>query len=116
MQTYEFYDIYFSIVGPNTPAQAESLQYSLEQEASAIDLHVNADKTEYICFIERRDISKLNSGFLKLMDKFTYLVSSVSSAENYIKIRLAKALTAIARLSVTWKSDRCDKTKRNFSK
>ena len=34
----------------NTPTQAKSLLYSLEQAAGGIDLHVNADKTEYICF------------------------------------------------------------------
>ena len=34
----------------NTPAQAESLLHNLEQEASGRGLHVNADKTEYMCF------------------------------------------------------------------
>ena len=41
----------------NTPVQAESLLHSLEQEAASIDLHVNADKTEYMCFNQRYDIS-----------------------------------------------------------
>ena len=34
----------------NTPAQAESLLHSLKQAAAGIGLHVNADKTEYMCF------------------------------------------------------------------
>ena len=37
---------------------------------------------------------------LKLIDKFTYLGSSFSSTEAVINTRLAKALTAIDRLSV----------------
>ena len=38
----------------NTPTQAESLLHSLEQAAGGIGLHINADKTEYICFHQRR--------------------------------------------------------------
>ena len=63
----------------NTLAQAESLLHSLERAAAGIGLHVNADKTEYMCFNRRGDISTLKGGPLKLMDKFTYLGSSVSS-------------------------------------
>ena len=42
---------------------------------------------------------------LKLVDKFTYLGSSVSSTEKDIDTRLTKAWTAIDRLSIVWKSD-----------
>ena len=98
----------------NTPAQAESQLHSLEQAASGIGLHVNADKTEYMCFNQRGNISTLKSGPLKLVDKFTYLGSSVSSTENYINTRLAKAWTAINWLSVIWKSDLTDKIKHGF--
>ena len=48
-------------------------------------------------------------GPLKLVDKFTYLGSSVSSTKKEINMRLAKAWTAIDRLSVIWKSDQTDK-------
>ena len=34
----------------NTPIQSESLLHSLEWVAGGIGLHVNADKTEYMCF------------------------------------------------------------------
>ena len=44
----------------------------------------------------------------------TYLGSSVSSTEKDINTRLAKAWTAIDRLSVMWKSDLTDKIKRSF--
>ena len=84
----------------NTLAQAESLLHSLERAAGGIGLHVNADKTEYMCFSRGGDIYTLNSGPLKLVDKFTYLGRSISSSENDINTRLAKAWTAIDRLSV----------------
>ena len=85
----------------NSPAQPESLLHSLEQAAGGIGLHVNADKTEYMCFNQRDDISTLNGGPLKLVDKFTYLGSSILSTKNDINMRLAKAWTAIDRLLVT---------------
>ena len=61
--------------------------YSLERAAAGIDLHiVNADKTEYMFFNQRGGISILNGSFLKLVDKFTYLGSSVSSTETDINM------------------------------
>ena len=50
----------------------------------------------------------------KLVDKFTYLGSSVSSTEKDIDTRLTKAWTAINRLSIIWRSDLTDKMKRSF--
>ena len=61
----------------NTPNQAETLQRSLEQAAAGIGLHVNAHKTEYMCFNQTGDISAQGGTSLKLVDKFTYLGSSV---------------------------------------
>ena len=55
----------------NAPARAETLLHSLERAAAGVGLHVNADKTEYMCFNQRGDISTLNSSSLKLVDKFT---------------------------------------------
>ena len=98
----------------NTPAEAESLLHSREREAGGIGLHVNSDQTEYMCFYQRGDISSLNDGSLKLLDKFTYLGSSVSSTEHDINTRPAKAWTTIDRLSVIWKSNLSDKIQCNF--
>ena len=98
----------------NSPTQAESLLHSLEQAADGISLHINADKTEYMCFNQRGNISTLKGGPLKQVDKFTYLGSSISSIENDINMRLAKAWTAIDRLSVIWKSDLTDKIEHSF--
>ena len=98
----------------NTPVQAESLLHCLEQAAGSIDLHVNVDKTEYICFNQKGDISTLNGASLKLVNKFTYLGSSISSTKNDIDVRLAKAWTAINTLLMIWKSNLSDRIKRNF--
>ena len=76
--------------------------------------HVNALKTEYMCYNQTGDISTLDRTSLKLVDKFTYLGSSVSSTEKDIDTRLKKAWTAIDRLSIIWKSDLTDKMKHSF--
>ena len=86
----------------------------MERAAGGIGFHVNANKTEYMCFNQIGDISTLKCGRLKLVDKFTYFGSSVSSIENDINTQLAKAWTANDRLSVIWKSNLTDKMKRSF--
>ena len=67
-----------------------------------------------MCYNQTGDISTLEGIPLKLVDKFTYLGSSVESTEKDIETRLAKAWTAINRLSIIWKSDLTDKMKRSF--
>ena len=98
----------------NISAQAETLLHSLKRAATGIGLCVNADKTEYMYFNQRGNISTLNGSSLKLVDKFTYIGSSVSSTETDINMRLVKAWTAIDSLSVIWKSDLTDKIKSSF--
>ena len=87
---------------------------NLERAAAGIGLSVNADKTEYTCFNQRDDISTLKSGPLKLVEKFAYLGSSVSSTATDVNTRQAKAWTVGDSLSVIWKSDPTDKIKRSF--
>ena len=70
--------------------------------------------TEYMCYNQTGNIATLDGASLKLVDKFTYLGSSVSSTEKDIDTRLTKAWTAIDRLSIIWKSDLTDKMKRSF--
>ena len=98
----------------NTPNQAETLLHSLERAAAGIGLHVNAHKTEYMCYNQTGNIATQDGASLKLKDKFTDLGSSVSSTEKDIDTRLTKAWTAIDRLSIIWKSDLTDKMKRSF--
>ena len=97
-----------------TPNQAETLLHSLERAAAGIGLHVNAHKTEYMCYNQTGNIATLDGASLKLVDKFTYLGSSVSSTEKDINTRLTKAWMAIDRLSIIWKMDLTDKMKRSF--
>ena len=52
--------------------------------------------------------------YIRRVDKFTYLGSSVSSTEKDINTRLTKAWTAIDRLSIIWQSDLTDKMKRSI--
>ena len=56
---------------------------------------MNADKTEYTCFNQKVDISTLNGGSMKLVDKFMYLRSW-----NDINMWLVKACTATDRLLI----------------
>ena len=65
----------------NTPAQTETQLHSLERAAAGIGLHVNAQKTEYMCFNQTGDIYIQGGSSLKPVDKFTYLGSSVSTTE-----------------------------------
>ena len=67
-----------------------------------------------MCYNQTGDISTLDGTPLKLVDKFTYLGSSMASTEKDIDTRLTKAWTAINRLSIIWKSDLTNKMKRSF--
>ena len=67
-----------------------------------------------MCYNQTGGISTLYGTPLKLVDKFTYLGSSVESTEKYIDTRLTKAWTAINWLSIIWKSNLTDKLKRRF--
>ena len=67
-----------------------------------------------MCYNQTGYIFTLDETSLKLVDKFTFLGSSVSSTEKDIDTRLTKAWTAIDKPSVIWKSDLTDKMKRSF--
>ena len=105
---------YMLAILANAPAQSGTLLHSLKRATGGIGFHVNVHKTEYMCFNQTDDISTLGSSSLKLVDKFTYQGSCVSSAEKDINTRLTKAWTATNRLAVIWKSDLTDKMKRSF--
>ena len=67
-----------------------------------------------MCYNQTGNISTLDGTSLKLVDKFTYLGSSVSSTKKDINTQLMKAWTAIGELSIIWKSDLTDKMKCSF--
>ena len=60
------------VILANTPDQVKTLLRSLERAAAGIGLHVNALKTEYMCFNQTGNLSTLDGTSLKLWDKFTY--------------------------------------------
>ena len=64
----------------NTLSQAETRLHSLDRAAAGVCLHINAHKTEDMCFNQTGDISTLDGSSLKLVDMFTYLGSCVSYA------------------------------------
>ena len=67
-----------------------------------------------MCYHQKGNISTLDGTYLKLVDKFTYQGSSVSSTKKGTDKRLKKAWTAIDRLSIIWKSDLTNKMKHSF--
>ena len=71
-------------------------------------------KLNICALIKQGEISPLEGTSLKLVDKFTYLGSSVSSTEKDIDTRLTKTWTPINKLSIIWKSDLINKMKRSF--
>ena len=82
----------------NTHVQAESQLHSLEQATGGIGLQVNIKNMEYMCFNQEGAISIQNGGPLKLVDKFMYLRSSVSSTESDVSMCLAKTWTVFGGL------------------
>ena len=88
---------------PNTLAQEESLQHSLELlAAGGISLYMNANKTEYMCLKQKGATFTLSDKPLKLVDQFTYLGNNISSTERDVNICLVKARNAIDRLLIIW--------------
>ena len=67
-----------------------------------------------MCYNKTGNIYTRDGTSPKLLDKFTYLGSSISSTEKDIDTWLMKAWTANDRLSIIWKSDLTDKMKRSF--
>ena len=53
----------------NTPNQAETLLHSLERAAAGISLHVNAHKTEYMCYNQTGNITTLGGASLRVVDR-----------------------------------------------
>ena len=65
------------------------------------NVKVNTFKASELIQLKKTFFTRINH----LVDKFSYLGSSVSSTENDINMRLVKAWTAIDRLKIIWKSN-----------
>ena len=97
----------------NISAEAEHLLHYQENSVGGIGLHVNADKTKYICFNQNQngDIFTLKGCSLKRNEQVQIL-----RKPRLIYGKQHQYVTSedIDRLSVIWTSDLSDKIKRNF--
>ena len=71
-----------------TLLQAETLLHSLERAAAGIGLHVNAHKTEYMCYNQTGDISTLDGNSLKLVEKIFYIINVYLSLKDKLNENL----------------------------
>ena len=78
--------------------------HNLQQATGGIGLHVNANKTECMCFKQKGAISIVSGKPLKLVNQFPYLSNNISSIERNVNRHLAKVLNAIDRLLIIKKS------------
>ena len=83
----------------------------LEQLAGFFGLHVNATKTEYICYNQDDPIETLNKNPLKKVDD---LGSNIAATEKDALIRISGAWSALARLQTVWKSTLPEDIKKGF--
>ena len=93
---------------------AQDMLHSLESAAAVVGLHVNAEKTEFMCFNQDGTIMAQDNSQIKKVDNFVYLGSNISSTEKDVQFRIAKAWQALNGLSIVWKSSLSDSLKRAF--
>ena len=98
----------------NTILEANELLHSLESAAREIGLHINAKKTEFMCYNQTGTIISLDGKPIKQVVDFTYLGSNIQSTEKDINIRKGKAWSALNKMDNIWKSDLPKRLKRNF--
>ena len=92
----------------------QKLLHILEKSAAFIGLHINATKTEYMCYNQNGAIETLNKTLLKKVVDFVYLSSNITSTEKYVLIRILKAWSVIDRLRTIWKSTISEQIKKGF--
>ena len=99
---------------PDNSYNAQKLLHILEQSAAFIGLHVNATKTEYMCYKQDGPIEALNKTPLKKVDDFVYLGSNIASTETNVLIRIFRAWSDLDRLQTIWKSTPPEQIKKGF--
>ena len=77
---------------------AKKLLHILGKSAAFVGLHVNATKTEYMCYNQDGAIETLNKTPLKKVNDFVYLGSNIASTEKDVLIRIPKVWNALDRL------------------
>ena len=98
----------------NAPAQAETLPHSLERVAAGICVHVNAHKTEYMCFNQTGDISTLNGSFSATSWQVHLPRKQCLINRKRHRHVTSKSMDSNNSQSVIWKLDLTDKMKRSF--
>ena len=101
-------------VTADTISNATTLLHQLEDAAKDVGLYVNSSKTEHISFNQQGTIQTTSGETIKSVESFTYLGSEISSTQNDMKIRIAKAWAALNKMDIVWKSDLPDDLKRSF--
>ena len=75
---------------------------------------MDSNKTEFMYSNQDGAICSLNGKSLKLVDKFQYVYSNISSTKRDNNIRISSTWTAIDKLTTIWKYDLSNKIKREF--
>ena len=101
-------------VTADTISNATTLLHQLEDAAKDVGLYVNSSKTEHISFNQQGTIQTTSGETIKSVESFTYLGSEISSTQNDMKIRIAKAWAALNKMDIIWKSELPDDLKRSF--
>ena len=89
----------------NEISQAQELLNSVLDQCKNTGLLVNSDKTKFIALNSHSGVKLFTDKEIKRVEDFKYLGSFIMSSEKDIKIRKAKAWTALNDMSEIWKSD-----------
>ena len=79
-----------------------------------IGLRINAKKTENMSFQQTGPIRTRDRTQLKRVDHFEHLGGHIESTERDVRIRIAKAWSALNRLKIIWKSALPEGIKKKF--
>ena len=84
---------------------AEKLLKILETAAASVGLYMNTAKTIFIAVNTEGTITAQNGYDLEQVNNFNYPSSKIISSENDIQVRIGSALSALNKLTLTWKSN-----------
>ena len=88
----------------DTITNATVLLHNLENAANEVGLYVNASKAKFISFNQQGSIQTVSGESTELVESFIYLGSEINSTKKDMKIRIAKAWTALNKMDTIWKS------------
>jgi len=91
---------------------ATKLLHTPEQASSAMGLYINA--ILWSVREHQHQLPRRNLHFNLTVEQFTYLSNNIASSSKEVIIRIGKAWSTLKRLSVIWKPDISDNTKKSF--